>query len=87
MSGTHSGAVKSTEKIKRVHGEDFFKRIGAIGGRNGNTGGFASDPALARKVGATGGQRSKRGHKYLYTSRGYNYYTNKKTGEEVKFKV
>ena len=34
--------------------------IGAKGGRNGHTGGFASNPALARIAGAKGGKKSRR---------------------------
>lgn len=40
---------------------DFYKRIGAIGGRNGTTGGFAANPELARIAGAKGGRISRRG--------------------------
>lgn len=52
------------------HGEDFYKRIGAKGGRNGTTGGFASnkvgeDGLTGRQravlAGAIGGHISRRG--------------------------
>lgn len=43
MSGTTIGGKRaSITNIKR-YGKDFYRRIGAKGGRNGNTGGFASD--------------------------------------------
>lgn len=61
MSGTKSGGLKAAKTNKELHGEDFYKSIGRIGGRNGHTGGFASNPALARVAGAKGGRISRRG--------------------------
>ena len=61
MSGTRAGGIKARNTNYKNHGEDFYKRIGKIGGQNGNTGGFASNPGLARTAGAKGGAKSKRG--------------------------
>lgn len=61
MSGTKTGGLKASATIKRLHGEDFYKRIGSIGGKNGHTGGFASNRELAREAGRKGGKISKRG--------------------------
>ena len=61
MSGTKAGGLKAAATNKKRHGEGFYARIGAKGGRNGHTGGFASNPELARIVGAIGGRKSKRG--------------------------
>ena len=65
MSGTRSGGLKAREANLKRHGKDFYKRIGAIGGRNGRgpeyKGGFAANPALARIAGAKGGRISRRG--------------------------
>lgn len=61
MSGTRLGGIKARETNLKLHGEDFYRKIGAKGGRNGHTGGFASNPDLARKAGAKGGRKSKRG--------------------------
>ena len=61
ISGTKLGGLKAREKNLKLHGEDFYKKIGAKGGRNGHTGGFAANPELARKAGAKGGRKSKRG--------------------------
>lgn len=61
MTGTLAGGRKARDTNYKIHGKDFYKRIGAIGGRNGHTGGFASNPALARIAGAKGGRISKRG--------------------------
>lgn len=61
MAGTKSGGLKAAATNKRVHGEDFYAKIGGKGGRNGNTGGFAANRELARIAGAKGGRISKRG--------------------------
>ena len=61
MAGTKAGGAKAREANLKRHGADFYKRIGAIGGRNGHTGGFAANPELARIAGAKGGRISRRG--------------------------
>lgn len=61
MAGTKEGALKAAKTNKKRHGKNFYKEIGAMGGRNGHTGGFAANPELARIAGAKGGRISKRG--------------------------
>lgn len=61
MPGTKLGGLKAAETNKKRHGEDFYKKIGAKGGHNGHTGGFAANPTLARLAGSKGGRLSKRG--------------------------
>lgn len=61
ISGTKEGGVHAAQTNKKRHGNDFYKRIGAIGGHNGHTGGFYANPELARTAGAKGGRNSKRG--------------------------
>ena len=70
MAGTKAGAAKTALKLKEIYGEDYYKNIGHIGGKNGHTGGFASDKVgkdgltgyeRAKKVGQRGGRISKRG--------------------------
>ena len=61
MAGTLQGGRKAAKTNQLKHGKDFYKRIGAIGGRNGRTGGFAANPELARIAGMKGGKVSKRG--------------------------
>lgn len=68
MAGNKIGGKKSAEKnLKRD--PDFYKKIGARGGANGNTGGFASQVVgedgltggeRARVAGAAGGRKSRR---------------------------
>ena len=70
MSGTKLGGIRAAEENKRKYGADFYARIGAKGGRNGHTGGWASETVgkdgltgyeRAKKYGAIGGAKSKRG--------------------------
>ena len=69
MSGTTQSCKKAVKTIKRRHGEDFYKRIGSMGGKSSTTGGFASDKIgkdgltgleRAKLVGTKGGRKSKR---------------------------
>ena len=70
MSGTRDGGLKAAETNKKRHGAEYYAKIGAKGGKAGNTGGFASDVVgkdgltgreRAKKVGAIGGKKSRRG--------------------------
>lgn len=62
MAGNKIGGAKAAATNKRLHGEDFYKRIGKKGGQNGHTGGFASmDPERVRECGRKGGRISRRG--------------------------
>ena len=60
MSGTKIGGQKAAYTNKLRHGLDFYAQIGAKGGRNGHTGGFAANPELAREAGRKGGKKSRR---------------------------
>lgn len=60
MAGTKAGGVKAAQTNKAKHGSDFYAKIGAKGGANGKTGGFAANPELARIAGAKGGRISRR---------------------------
>jgi general stress protein YciG len=60
MAGTKDGGQKAAATNKAKHGSDFYARIGAKGGRNGRTGGFAANRDLARIAGAKGGRISRR---------------------------
>lgn len=60
MAGTKAGGVKAAMTNKAKHGSDFYAKIGAKGGKNGRTGGFAANPELARIAGAKGGRISRR---------------------------
>ena len=69
--GTVAGGKAAAQKNKEKHGDDFFKRIGKLGGANGTTGGFATMTPCdcevieelhhkARCSGAKGGSLSRR---------------------------
>lgn len=60
MSGTRAGGQAAARTNMKKYGPDFYKRIGAKGGRLGRTGGFAVNRELARIAGAKGGRISKR---------------------------
>ena len=59
MAGTKIGGQKAAAK-NLSNDPDFYRRIGSIGGKNGTTGGFAANPALARIAGAKGDRISRR---------------------------
>lgn len=62
MSGTKAGGQLARETNYRLHGENFYAKIGAIGGRtsHGAPKGFAANRELARIAGAKGGHISRR---------------------------
>lgn len=61
MSGTLTGGQRAAVKNKQRHGTDFYKRIGALGGKKGRTGGFAAlTQQQLRKVSAKGGKNGSR---------------------------
>ena len=59
MSATRAGGLKARDK-NLAKDPDFYKKIGALGGKKGHTGGFYADRELARRAGAIGGRISKR---------------------------
>jgi general stress protein YciG len=62
MAGTKAGGLKAAQK-NLAKDPNFYAKIGAKGGKNGHTGGFAANPDLARIAGAKGGRISRRGKK------------------------
>ena len=61
MVGTKAGAKKAKATLKSKLGDNyssFFKRIGAKGGKNSHTGGFAS--FVVGKDGLTGRERASK---------------------------
>lgn len=60
MSGTKAGGLKAKAANLKRHGSDYYARIGRMGGKNGHTGGFASDPKRAQEAGRKGGLTSSR---------------------------
>ncbi|HYH75206.1 MAG TPA: hypothetical protein VD735_04580 [Candidatus Saccharimonadales bacterium] len=58
MAGTKNGGRAAAETNKKKYGPEFYARIGAMGGKKGRTGGFASD--AKGKDGLTGRERAAR---------------------------
>jgi general stress protein YciG len=65
MAGTKQGGQQTRETNYKRHGKDFYKKIGAIGGKKGGMKGFALNPKLASEAGKIGGSRGKRGKSKL----------------------
>lgn len=68
--------MKGAATNKKRHGEDFYKRIGAMGGKTGKCGGF-NDRELAKRAGVIGGKRGKRGYKIVHEDEDGITYKNK----------
>ena len=70
MAGTIAGGKAAAATNRAKYGEDFYAKIGAVGGKLGKTGGFANDSIVgadgltgrerARIAGRRGGKKSKR---------------------------
>ena len=69
MAGTQKGGQAAAASNRVRHGADFYARIGAMGGKKGRTGGFASKkvgtdgltgPQRAKLAGKDGGRKSRR---------------------------
>lgn len=70
MAGTHDGGKQTADTVKELYGPDYYRKIGAIGGKNSRNGGFGSEKVGADGLtgkeraiiaGSTGGTISKRG--------------------------
>lgn len=66
--GTKEGGRAAAATNKARYGEDFYKKIGAEGGKKSTTGGFYADRELASRAGRVGGKVSRRGSKKLTPS-------------------
>lgn len=61
MGGTTDGGKQAAATNKKRYGDDFYGRIGTLGGKKSRFGGFFANRELARIAGAKGGRISKRG--------------------------
>ena len=57
MPGTKIGGKKAVQTTKERHGEDFYTKIGVLGGSKSRGGGFGSDKV--GKDGLTGHERAR----------------------------
>lgn len=61
MAGNKEGGLKAAETNRQKHGEDFYSKLGRLGGKvTGTKKGFAANPALAKVAGRKGGRTSRR---------------------------
>jgi hypothetical protein len=64
MSGTKAGGKLAAKTNKEKYGSDFYKRIGAVGGKLGHNGGFGQGEEGRKRAsiyGRKGGLKSRRG--------------------------
>jgi general stress protein YciG len=60
MSGTRAGGLKTVQVIKNRYGEDYYHKLGKIGGSISVGGGFSRDPGLASTAGTKGGSTPRK---------------------------
>lgn len=60
MAGTIAGGKAAAATNKQKYGADFYRKIGAEGGKKGRTGGFYANRQLASEAGRKGGIISRR---------------------------
>lgn len=62
MAGTKKGAKKAAKTNKEKYGQDFYRKIGHMGGSTftDKPKGFAANPDLASIAGIKGGMTSRR---------------------------
>lgn len=61
MAGNKLGGIAAAATNKERYGEDFYSRIGTIGGKKSRGGGWAAmSPELRSMWGSIGGTKSKR---------------------------
>ena len=62
MAGTKEGGKKAAKTNKKLHGKNFYRELGRLGGSVcGTLKGFAANPERAKLAGQKGGRISKRG--------------------------
>lgn len=60
MSNTKEGGLKAAATNKEKYGEDFYSKIGTMGGKKQVSKGFGKNRTLAAIAGAKGGMKSRR---------------------------
>lgn len=65
--------MKAAQTNKERYGENYYAKMGQIGGKKG-AGAFYANPELARRAGKIGGRKSRRGYKLIKTADGHEYY-------------
>lgn len=60
MGGNRKGGLKAAKTNQDKYGVDFYSKIGSLGGKSSNTGGFQKGSEAAREAGRLGGSRGSR---------------------------
>lgn len=63
MAGNKVGGQRAAQTNKERYGPDFYTKIGAIGGKNGTTGGFGQGEEGCKRAsiyGKMGGEKSRK---------------------------
>lgn len=60
MAGNREGGLKTAQTNRDKHGDDFYQRIGSMGGKTGKKRGGFNVPGVASRAGRIGGLRSRR---------------------------
>lgn len=87
MAQTKAGAAKATKTMYEKYGENFFRRVGKIGGQNGHTGGLYNNPERAKQLGSKGGSVSKRGKTFIREENGKRIYLDHTTNKVEEYEV
>ena len=63
MAGNKIGGLKAAKTNKKLHGKNYYKELGKLGGSVSHPGTryFAMNPEAAQKAGEKGGKASHRG--------------------------
>ena len=85
MPGSVQGGKLAAQK-NLAKDPDYYRKLGAIGGRNSTTGGFAYNKDKARTAGSTGGTYSRKGHKLLERNETSGTYRRLSDGAIVEIK-
>lgn len=82
MAGTKEGGAKARDKNIQKYGKNYYAKIGAVGGKLSDNGGFASTKVgkdgltgqeRAKKVGAKGGKASRKTDLRAFHGDGMSY--------------
>lgn len=85
MAGTSQGSKLAVQK-NLAKDPDYYRKLGASGGRASNTGGFAEDKVRARTAGAMGGRYGRRGYKLIERTETSGTYRRLSDGAIVEIK-
>lgn len=86
MAGTHIGGKQAAVSNRKKYGSDFYKRIGAIGGKKGTGHEYGHGMVSPVVNGALGGKKSRKGYKLIDETATTYTYEHKITSKLLKVK-